>query len=290
MNGRRRVLIVCCVMAGGGSGDCHSGAGAERRRPLRRLARREAGQRQDLHPGRPQPGCLVSDDQGRQVHCSRARRQRSDDGPCMREINLHGRTAVPGLSTITTTSCCSACGRAMIRGLRPRPRLPTSRPRSARVPHVRPGEFITAMGGWIPAQFVENRLPTLAELDAAAPQHPVLVFHTFLGPATTNTLGRNFFTGKGVAVTRPATSPRCSFGRRPECAARDPDLRRQEAGHARRAGLFGQRRRDHQCRHGRLHPAGHAAHRQIPTCSTLWRAAIRSLPTTRCSRCMTKAR
>ena len=56
------------------------------------------------------------------------------------------------------------------------------------------------MGGWVPAQFAENRLPTLAELDAAAPSNPVLVFQTFVGPSVTNTAGRNFFAGKGVAV------------------------------------------------------------------------------------------
>jgi predicted amidohydrolase YtcJ len=62
------------------------------------------------------------------------------------------------------------------------------------------GAFITAMGGWTPAQFAENRLPTLGELDAAAPANPVLVFDAFVGPATTNSLGKAFFTGKGVAV------------------------------------------------------------------------------------------
>jgi predicted amidohydrolase YtcJ len=122
-------------------------------------------------------------------------------GPCMRVINLKGRTAVPGL--------VDNHNHIVLLGLRPGhdTRLEsafsiadvqaTIRARSRGVP---PGEFITAMGGWIPAQFAENRLPTLAELDAAAPSHPVLVFQTFLGPATTNTPGRDFFVNKGVAV------------------------------------------------------------------------------------------
>jgi len=121
--------------------------------------------------------------------------------PCTRVINLKGRTAVPGL--------VDNHNHIVLLGLRPGhdTRLEaafsiadvqaTIRARSRTVP---PGEFITAMGGWIPAQFAENRLPTLAELDAAAPSHPVLVFQTFLGPATTNTLGRDFFVSKGVAV------------------------------------------------------------------------------------------
>jgi predicted amidohydrolase YtcJ len=130
------------------------------------------------------------------------RESRSDDGgPCMRVINLQGRTAVPGL--------VDNHNHIILLGLRPGhdTRLETAasiadvqaaiRARSRTVPA---GEFITAMGGWTPAQFVENRLPTLAELDAAAPNHPVLVFNSFTGPAATNTLGAAFFTSKGVAV------------------------------------------------------------------------------------------
>jgi predicted amidohydrolase YtcJ len=70
----------------------------------------------------------------------------------------------------------------------------------ARIKTVKPGEFITAMGGWNPAQFAENRLPTLAELDAVAPNNPVLVFFAFAGPATANTPARTFFTRQGIAV------------------------------------------------------------------------------------------
>jgi len=62
------------------------------------------------------------------------------------------------------------------------------------------GAFITAIGGLQPRQFVENRLPTLAELDAAAPRHPVYIHVSFNGPAVTNTLGKRFFESKNVAV------------------------------------------------------------------------------------------
>ena len=122
-------------------------------------------------------------------------------GPCTRVINLRGRTTVPGL--------IDNHNHIILLGLRPGhdTRLENAasiadvqaiiRARSRAVP---PGEFITAMGGWTPAQFAENRLPTLAELDVAAPSHPVLVFNSFTGPATTNSLGRDFLAGKGVAV------------------------------------------------------------------------------------------
>lgn len=44
-----------------------------------------------------------------------------------------------------------------------------------------------------PNQFKELRLPTLSELDAAVPNHPVFLSVGFSGPSTTNTLGRSLF-------------------------------------------------------------------------------------------------
>ena len=122
--------------------------------------------------------------------------------PCTRTINLQGRTAIPGL--------IDNHNHIVLLGLRPGydTRLETAasiadvqtaiRIRAAGVPR---GAFITAMGGWNQVQFIEKRLPTLAELDAAAPNHPVIVYQAFTGPAATNTLGRQFFTGNGVTVS-----------------------------------------------------------------------------------------
>jgi hypothetical protein len=125
----------------------------------------------------------------------------SEGGPCMRVINLGGRTAVPGL--------IDNHNHFLLLGLRPGhdTRLETARSIAdvqvairARAQTVKAGEFITAMGGWTPAQFAENRFPTLSELDVAAPVNPVLVFNSFTGPAVVNTLGRNFFISKGITV------------------------------------------------------------------------------------------
>jgi predicted amidohydrolase YtcJ len=61
------------------------------------------------------------------------------------------------------------------------------------------GAWITSMGGWHPNQWREHRHPTLAELDEAVPDHPVLLYERFTGPAATNTLGKKFFDGVDAA-------------------------------------------------------------------------------------------
>jgi predicted amidohydrolase YtcJ len=121
--------------------------------------------------------------------------------PCTKTIDLHGRTAVPGL--------VDNHNHIVALGLRPGHdvRIETASSIAdaqaliaARAKTVPAGEFITSMGGWNPAQFTEKRLPTLAELDAAAPRNPVLVYQGFTGPAAANTPGKTFFASKGVAV------------------------------------------------------------------------------------------
>jgi predicted amidohydrolase YtcJ len=122
--------------------------------------------------------------------------------PCTREINLRGRTVVPGL--------IDNHNHIVLLGIRPGYHTPLEGAGSiadvqavikARAKGVPAGGFITSMGGWNPAQFAEKRLPTLAELDAATSAHPVLVFQGFTGPAATNTRGRAFFTDKGITVS-----------------------------------------------------------------------------------------
>src|SRR6185369_1854628 len=122
--------------------------------------------------------------------------------PCTREINLRGRTVVPGL--------IDNHNHIVLMGIRPGYHTPLESATSiadvqatirARAQNVPAGAFITSMGGWNAVQFAEKRLPTLAELDAATTRHPVLVFQGFTGPAATNTPGRTFLTSKGIAVS-----------------------------------------------------------------------------------------
>src|SRR5438067_2634319 len=122
--------------------------------------------------------------------------------PCTKTIDLKGRTVVPGL--------VDNHNHIVLLGLRPGydTRLETAASIAdvqsiirARAKTVPAAGFITAMGGWNFAQFAEKRMPTLAELDAADADHPVIVYQSFTGPAAVNTKARAFFSGKSVAVS-----------------------------------------------------------------------------------------
>jgi predicted amidohydrolase YtcJ len=122
--------------------------------------------------------------------------------PCMQVIDVHGRTVVPGLIDNHNhivllserpghdTRLESAVSIADVQTAL-----------SARSRTLSSDAWITAMGGWIPGQFAEKRLPTLAELDQALPGNPALLFVAFTGPAVTNSRGRSYLASHGVAVS-----------------------------------------------------------------------------------------
>jgi len=122
--------------------------------------------------------------------------------PCTKTIDLKGQTVVPGL--------VDNHNHIVLLGLRPGydTRLETAASIAdvqaiikARAKTVPAGGFITAMGGWNFVQFAEKRMPTLAELDAADADHPVIVYQSFTGPAAVNTKAKAFFAGRNIAVS-----------------------------------------------------------------------------------------
>jgi predicted amidohydrolase YtcJ len=121
-------------------------------------------------------------------------------GPTVRVIDLRGRTVVAGLVEphIHSVSLANRPGyhtilenTASIREIQ--------EVLAARRKDVPEGAWITSMGGWHPNQWAEHRHPTLAELDAAVPDRPVLLYERFTGPAVTNTRGKAFFDAADAA-------------------------------------------------------------------------------------------
>ena len=122
-------------------------------------------------------------------------------GRGVRVINLGGRTVVPGLVEphIHIVSLGNRPGYHTIlentNSIRE-----VQEALAARRKDVPEGAWITSMGGWIPNQWAERRQPTLAELDAAVPDRPVLLYERFTGPAVTNSPGKKFFDAADAAT------------------------------------------------------------------------------------------
>src|SRR4051794_4088588 len=119
-------------------------------------------------------------------------------------IDLKGKTVIPGLieSHIHFVSLGNRPGHHVVIE-RARNIAEIQALLAARRPGVPAGEFITAMGGWRTTMFAEQRFPTLAELDAAVSDRPVLLFQTGSGPCATNSAGKAFF----ESVTSPLAGP-----------------------------------------------------------------------------------
>ena len=118
-------------------------------------------------------------------------------------IDLGGRTVIPGLFDAHAHYTRAAVNpgheaRRLERAFSIRELQETIAARAATVP---PGAFITCIGGWNHTQLSENRRPTKAELDAAAPGHAVYISGTGGGTgAIANSLGLKALIAAGVMV------------------------------------------------------------------------------------------
>src|SRR6266478_8816684 len=115
-------------------------------------------------------------------------------GPGGKVIDLRGRTVVPGLVEphIHIVSLGNRPGYHTVLENTTSIRE-VQEVLAARRKNVPEDAWITSMGGWHPNQWAEHRHPTLAELDQAVPDRPVLLYERFTGPCATNSLGKAFF-------------------------------------------------------------------------------------------------
>jgi predicted amidohydrolase YtcJ len=125
------------------------------------------------------------------------------NAPNTRVIDLGGRTVIPGFfdAHVHYTRAGINPGHEARRVERAFSIAELQETIAQRAESVPPGEFITCIGGWNHTQFAEARRPTKAELDTAAPKHPVYISGTGGGTgAITNSAGRTFLIAKGVNV------------------------------------------------------------------------------------------
>ena len=119
--------------------------------------------------------------------------------PCARVINLRGRLVIPGMiDTHDHVSYFTARPGYDVRLDSAASIADLQRMIRARAATVDRGAWVTSLGGWSPAHLAEKRMPTSAELDAAAPDHPVLLM--IAGQGATNARGKAWLTAHQVAV------------------------------------------------------------------------------------------
>ncbi|PWI14489.1 amidohydrolase [Streptomyces sp. Act143] len=101
-------------------------------------------------------------------------------GPATRVVDALGRRMIPGLNDSHLHVIRGGLNYVLelrwdgVRSLRQG--LAMLREQAARTPR---GQWVRVVGGWSAEQFAERRLPTVAELNAAAPDTPVFVLHLY---------------------------------------------------------------------------------------------------------------
>ncbi|MFE9565986.1 amidohydrolase [Streptomyces sp. NPDC006487] len=101
-------------------------------------------------------------------------------GPATRVVDALGRRIVPGLNDSHLHVIRGGLNYVLelrwdgVRSLHEG--LAMLREQAARTPK---GQWVRVVGGWSAEQFVERRLPTVSELNAAAPDTPVFVLHLY---------------------------------------------------------------------------------------------------------------
>jgi predicted amidohydrolase YtcJ len=125
---------------------------------------------------------------------------------CARTIDLRGATVIPGLVDGTARYLRTAEEPGyQVRVIETATSIADLQQLiSNRAKTVPVGAFLTCVGGWNQYNFTERRLPTVRELDAAAPRHPVfLSFSPYDDSpgAVTNSRGKAFFEAHGVRVS-----------------------------------------------------------------------------------------
>lgn len=101
-------------------------------------------------------------------------------GPATRRVDLGGRTVIPGLNDSHLHVIRGGLNFDLELRWDGVPSLADAlRMLKAQARRTPPPQWVRVVGGWNELQFAERRLPTLDELNAAAPDTPVFVLHLY---------------------------------------------------------------------------------------------------------------
>ncbi|MBS1160877.1 MAG: putative TIM-barrel fold metal-dependent hydrolase [Proteobacteria bacterium] len=101
-------------------------------------------------------------------------------GPATEVVDLRGRTAIPGLNDSHLHLIRGGLNYNLELRWDGVPSLSQAlQMLKAQAQRTPPGQWVRVVGGWSEFQFAERRLPTLDELNAAAPETPVFILHLY---------------------------------------------------------------------------------------------------------------
>ena len=135
-------------------------------------------------------------------------------GPGTKSIDLNGRRVIPGLNDSHLHVIRGGLNYTMELRWDGVPSLADGlRMLKEQAQRTPPGQWVRVVGGWSEFQFAERRMPTLDEINAAAPDTPVFILHLYcralLNKAATRRTRRIHPAAKSNA-TRKAIPRACS--------------------------------------------------------------------------------
>jgi len=130
-----------------------------------------------LDPKKPEASNLAIKD-GRIVGVDDA--EEYERGPNTREIDLKGRRVIPGLNDSHLHVIRGGLNYNMELRWDGVPSLADGlRMLKQQAQRTPPGQWVRVVGGWSEFQFAERRMPTLEEVNTAAPETPVFILHLY---------------------------------------------------------------------------------------------------------------
>jgi predicted amidohydrolase YtcJ len=130
-----------------------------------------------LDPGHPDASSIVIKD-GHIVSVDDA--QDYERGPNTKVIDLHGRRVIPGLNDSHLHVIRGGLNYNLELRWDGVPSLADAlRMLKEQAERTPPGQWVRVVGGWSEFQFAERRMPTLDEINDAAPETPVFILHLY---------------------------------------------------------------------------------------------------------------
>ena len=148
-------------------------------------------------------------------------------GPNTKVIDLKGRRVIPGLNDSHLHVIRGGLNYNMELRWDGVPSLADGlRMLKEQAQRTPPGQWVRVVGGWSEFQFAERRMPTLEEINAAAPETPVFILHLYCRALLNQGRAARLRLHEGHTRIRPAAKSNATTAAiPPACSSRAPTPR-----------------------------------------------------------------